>query len=267
MTFPKRSRFQEIQTLQTKKTDVGELEKEREEAVQRLQVSLLPTRLGQPTIWSHPQQTSHTKVYHDDRQVLDPDDGVSVVCNCSYCFHGYWHLCRFPLISWSTLESKTPSQPQLGRFLFPLRLCCCMYTIICELKASEAQFYWLQPWFYTYQTQLMPAGNKAKCTKLSALMEKRGLIHIAWPLLGPPSLLFVVSFLRIMFVYLRPSLSLCSLFFGFTQQLCRAQISMFKYAVKQFMLNKPDGMFSSETVFLAKVARSEMFRAPDLCCT
>lgn len=174
-----------------------------------------------------------------------------------------WASCR---PGWVGPENF-PSQPQLGRFLFPLRLCCCMYTIICELKASEAQFYWLQPWFYTYQTQLMPAGNKAKCTKLSALMEKRGLIHIAWPLLGPPSLLFVVSFLWIMFVYLRPSLSLCSLFVGFTQQLCRAQISMFKYAVKQFMLNKPDGMFSSETVFLAKVARSEMFRAPDLCCT
>lgn len=36
VTFPC---FQEIQTLQGKKTDVGELEKEREEAVQRLQVS------------------------------------------------------------------------------------------------------------------------------------------------------------------------------------------------------------------------------------
>lgn len=31
--------FQEIHNLQSKKTDVGELEKEREEAMQRLQVS------------------------------------------------------------------------------------------------------------------------------------------------------------------------------------------------------------------------------------
>lgn len=49
VTFQKHLCFQEIHTLQSKKTDVGELEKEREEAVQRLQVSLLP--------WS-------TSVYH-----------------------------------------------------------------------------------------------------------------------------------------------------------------------------------------------------------
>lgn len=51
VTFEKHSCFQEIHTLQSKKTDVGELEKEREEAVQRLQVSLLGQLVPPAALW------------------------------------------------------------------------------------------------------------------------------------------------------------------------------------------------------------------------
>lgn len=60
LTFQKHSCLQEIHTLQIKKTDVGELEKEREEAVQRLQVSLLLTHWLQPGN----QHSSDTNIYH-----------------------------------------------------------------------------------------------------------------------------------------------------------------------------------------------------------
>lgn len=63
LTSQKHSCFQEIHTLQSKKTDVGELEKEREEAVQRLQVSLLLTQLLQPTTVLE-TITGSTNVYH-----------------------------------------------------------------------------------------------------------------------------------------------------------------------------------------------------------
>lgn len=79
--------FQEIQTLQGKKTDVGELEKEREEAVQRLQVgSCRPPRLlSTSPIQSLPWQPSGGK----DKIFQVGGHGVSGVCNSSLCFHGY----------------------------------------------------------------------------------------------------------------------------------------------------------------------------------
>lgn len=66
-----------------------------------------------------------------------------------------------------------------------------------------------EPRLSTHETQLMPAGDGTKC---SMLMEGLCLMHISWPL-GPLTVFFLLlwcHFLRILFAYLCPFLSLCS---------------------------------------------------------
>lgn len=111
----------------------------------------------------------------------------------------------------------------------------------------------------------MPARDDTKC---SMLMERLCLMHISWPL---GRFYLWCHFLWILFVYLCPFLSLCSILLvvGFREQLWKAHISPVKYAEKQskqtwwgiFTREFRSRMSKAETLPPAKMAGSEMFHS------
>lgn len=134
VTFQKHSCFQEIHTLQSKRTDVGELEKEREEAVQRLQVRPPVDPAG----WTNTsgnlhQQSSYTNVYHGNHskessktcQVRGHE--IAVVGTVSvHIVSTVTDLCTVAFLSFHGPGwSLKPLSPSVGwfAFLFPSRWC------------------------------------------------------------------------------------------------------------------------------------------------
>lgn len=115
--------FQEIQTLQGKKTDVGELEKEREEAVQRLQVgSCCPP----------PGSSAHLpyKVYHGNHQEeRTKHSRLGVTGSVEYV----------TLLCVSTVTEVFNGPRWSSKPLFPIRLRCCAY-ILCGQKLQKHNF-------------------------------------------------------------------------------------------------------------------------------